>query len=213
VLARLLRIGGGLRLGFVLLLLLYALFASDGVFEEGTLAEQFVDVLGGTVVLVGGLLYVWAMSHRPVHERWDRSVPRELIKTGPYAYVRHPLWIANLLIGLGMILLLDAYVFVFLLLIIVVVYHRVIEPAENRFLRKYFGESFAQYCRTTPKYIPGVFPKGDLFLGRRVRLREIGPMLALILLLFLFESIESAQNRPFISMFYRWLRPSIVRTE
>ena len=93
------------------------------------------------------------------------------------------------------------------------VYQRIIEPAESQFLRKYFGETFDQYCRTTPKYIPRVLPKENLFFGRRVRFREIGPMLALILLVFLFESIESPQNRPFISTFYRWLRPSTVRTE
>jgi ADP-heptose:LPS heptosyltransferase/protein-S-isoprenylcysteine O-methyltransferase Ste14 len=213
VLARLLKIGGRLRLGFVLLLVLYALFAPAGLLEEGSFLEQFVDVLGATMVLVGGLLCVWAISHRPDRERCDRSVRRELIRTGPYAYVQHPLWIANLLIGIGMIFLLDAYGFMFLLLIIAMVYQRVIEPAENRFLEKYFGESFAQYCRATPKYIPRVFLKGNLFLGRRVHLREIGPVLALILLLFLFESIESPHNRPFISTFYRWIRPSIVRTE
>ena len=214
VLARLLKNAGWLRLGFVLLLVIYALFVSAGVFEEGTLTESFVDIFGGTALILGGLLSVWAISHRPAGERWDRSVPRELIRTGPYAYMQHPLWIAHLLIGIGMIFLLDAYGFLFLLLIIGMVYQRIIEPAESQFLRKYFGETFDQYCRTTPKYIPRVLPKGNLFFGRRVRFREIGPMLALILLVFLFESIESPQNRPFISMFYRWLRPSsTVRTE
>src|ERR1044071_1859236 len=213
VLARLLKNAGWLRLGFVLLLMIYALFVSAGVFEEGTLTESFVDIFGGTALILGGLLSVWAISHRPAGERWDRSVPRELIRTGPYAYMQHPLWIAHLLIGIGMIFLLDAYGFLFLLLIIGMVYHRMIEPAESQFLRKYFGEIFDQYCRTTPKYIPRVLPKGNLFFGRPVRFREIGPMLALILLVFLFESIESPQNRPFISTFYRWLRPSTVRTE
>ncbi|HEX7233322.1 MAG TPA: glycosyltransferase family 9 protein, partial [Candidatus Binatia bacterium] len=213
VLARLLKIASRLRLGFVLLLVLYAFIAPSGVPEEGTLAEQFVDVLGATMLIVGGLLWVWAISHRPDRERRDRSIRRELIRTGPYAYMQHPLWVANLLIGIGIIFLLDAYLFVVLLLTIAMLYQRVIEPAEHRFLEKHFGESFAQYCRATPKYIPRFFPKGNLFLGRRIRLREIGPMLALILLLFLFETIESPQNRPFISTFYRWIRPSIVRTE
>jgi ADP-heptose:LPS heptosyltransferase/protein-S-isoprenylcysteine O-methyltransferase Ste14 len=213
VLARLLKVGHRLRLGFVLLLVVYALFVPAGVFEEGTFMEKFVDVLGGAALLLGGLLYVWAISHGPASERWGRSVPRDLLRTGPYAYVRHPLWVANLLIGIGMIFILDAYIFIFLLVIIGMVYQRIIEPAENQFLRKYFGETFNQYCRTTPKYIPRVLPKGNLFFGRRVRFREIGPMLALILLVFLFESIESSQHRPFISTFYHWLRPSRARTE
>jgi ADP-heptose:LPS heptosyltransferase/protein-S-isoprenylcysteine O-methyltransferase Ste14 len=213
VLARLLKTGGWLRLGFVLLLVIYALFVPAGVFEEGTFAESFVDIVGGAALILGGLLSVWTISHRPAGERWNRSVRRELIRSGPYAYMQHPLWIAHLLIGIGMIFLLDAYVFIFLLLIIGMVYQRIIEPAERQFLRKYFGENYDQYCRTTPKYIPRILPKGNLFFGRRVRLREIGPMLALILLVLVFESIESPQNRPFISTFYHWLRPSTVRTE
>jgi len=93
------------------------------------------------------------------------------------------------------------------------VHHHIIEPAERHFLRKYFGEIFDQYCRATPRYIPRVYPKGNFFFGRRVGFREIGPMLALILLVFLFESIQSPHNRPFISTFYHWLRPSMARTE
>lgn len=213
VLARLLKTGGWLRFSFVLLLVIYALFVPAGVFEEGTFTETFVDIFGGAALILGGLLSVWAISHRPAVERWNRSTRRELIRTGPYAYMQHPLWIARLLIGIGMIFLLDAYIFLFLLLIIGMVYQRIIEPAEGQFLRKYFGKTFEQYCRTTPKYIPRVFPKGNLFFGRRVRLREIAPMLALILLVFLFESIESPRNRPFINTLYRWLRPSTVRTE
>lgn len=213
VLARLLKTGGWLRFSFVLLLVIYALFVPAGVFEEGTFTETFVDIFGGAALILGGLLSVWAISHRPAVERWNRSTRRELIRTGPYAYMQHPLWIARLLIGIGMIFLLDAYIFLFLLLIIGMVYQRIIEPAEGQFLRKYFGKTFEQYCRTTPKYIPRVLPKGNLFFGRRVRLREIAPMLALILLVFLFESIESPRNRPFINTLYRWLRPSTVRTE
>jgi hypothetical protein len=87
VLSRLLRVGDWLRLGFVLLLVLYALFVPAGVFEEGAFMEKFVDVLGGAALLLGGLLYVWAISHGPAGERWDRSVPRDLLRTGPYAYV------------------------------------------------------------------------------------------------------------------------------
>ncbi len=213
VLSRLLRVGDWLRLGFVLLLVLYALFVPAGVFEEGAFMEKFVDVLGGAALLLGGLLYVWAISHGPTGERWDRSVPRDLLRTGPYAYVQHPLWVAYLLTGIGMIFILDAYIFVFLLLIIGMVHHHIIEPAERHFLRKYFGEIFDQYCRATPRYIPRVYPKGNFFFGRRVGFREIGPMLALILLVFLFESIQSPHNRPFISTFYHWLRPSMARTE
>jgi hypothetical protein len=120
--------------------------------------------------------------------------------------MQHPLWVAYLLTGIGMIFILDAYIFVFLLLIIGMIYHHIIEPAERHFLRKYFGEIFDQYCRATPRYIPRVLPRGNLFFGRRVGFREIGPMLALILLAFLFESIQSPHNRPFIGTFYHWLR-------
>jgi protein-S-isoprenylcysteine O-methyltransferase Ste14 len=206
ILARLLRTGGWLRLGFALLLLVHALFMPAGLFEEGTFMEELVDIVGGAALIFGGLLYVWAISHGSVGERWARSGRRELCTTGPYAYVQHPLWIANLLIGCGMILLLDAYVFVIFLVILAVVYHRLIVPAEEQFLRDYFGESFDQYRRTTPKYLPRLLSKENLFFGRRVRLREVVPVLAIILVVFFFESIESPHNRPYISTLYHWLR-------
>jgi hypothetical protein len=119
-----------------------------------------------------------------------------------------------LLIGIGMIFLLDAYVFLFLLLIIGMVYQRIIEPAESQFLRKYFGETFDQYCRTTPKYIPRVLPKETYSSADEFASVKSVRCWRSFCWFSSSKAFESPQNRPFISMFYRWLRPSsTVRTE
>jgi len=80
--------------------------------------------------------------------------PKELVVRGLYRYVRNPMYVGILSILLGEALLFAsqrlfeyaavAFIFFFLL---VVLYE---EPV----LRNKFGESYRQYCKKVPRWIP-----------------------------------------------------------
>src|SRR5262249_36610736 len=77
---------------------------------------------------------------------------------GPYAYVRNPIYLGNMILGLGMVGLMDDPRLLVLYLIAMVVLYTVIVPAEEAFLRGKFGDDYRRYCRAVPRLIPRLTP-------------------------------------------------------
>ncbi|MBM3334501.1 isoprenylcysteine carboxylmethyltransferase family protein [Candidatus Sumerlaeota bacterium] len=110
--------------------------------------------LGMAILALGVIIRIWAQQHvrRRVHG------PRHLAKTGPYALVRNPIYIANIL------LCVSATVFSELLWFIpiticwsVFVYSLVVRYEEMRLLRKY-GDAYREYMAAVPRWIPRFVP-------------------------------------------------------
>jgi protein-S-isoprenylcysteine O-methyltransferase Ste14 len=77
----------------------------------------------------------------------------ELTKTGPYAYVRNPLYVGSIVIAAGFaIAAMSTWIFVILALMFVLIYVPVIR-SEEAFLRGTFAD-FDDYCRRVPRLVP-----------------------------------------------------------
>lgn len=83
---------------------------------------------------------------------------------GPYAYTRNPLYLGTFIMALGATISVGA---VWLALVMGIVfflnYHYVIQHEEEK-LPSYFGESYLQYCKLVPRFIPHFLapPKQEL---------------------------------------------------
>lgn len=93
--------------------------------------------------------------------RWIRAIgvnilhnQNELITTGPFAYVRHPLY-SNLMHTLPPLLIIWFADLMFFIpwILIVLVCHPVVAIEERR-LASVFGEAYQEYRRTVPALIP-----------------------------------------------------------
>ena len=116
--------------------------------------------LGSVLVLLGEALRLWAdgfVGHVKVNftQRW-RNDPKigRLITGGPYAHVRHPLYVGTFLIGAGFCaatksLPLTAAALAFFLL----VYRKKAEREEQIILGEW-GEEYAKYQRLVPRWLP-----------------------------------------------------------
>ena len=77
----------------------------------------------------------------------------ELTKTGPYAYVRNPLYVGSIVIATGFaIAAMNTWIVVILALMFALIYVPVIRSEES-FLRGAFAD-FDEYCRKVPRLIP-----------------------------------------------------------
>jgi protein-S-isoprenylcysteine O-methyltransferase Ste14 len=79
--------------------------------------------------------------------------PQPLVRTGLYAYVRHPRYLQLLLIQLAWTMManyLTPYVLLFLWFPTVYL----IVLLEERELRERYGEEYVQYCREVPRFLP-----------------------------------------------------------
>ena len=77
----------------------------------------------------------------------------ELAKSGPYARIRHPQYVAFVLILLGFLLQWPTLLTLLMFPILLVMYARlaVIEDSE---MRKRFGAEFEAYAQRTPRFVP-----------------------------------------------------------
>jgi protein-S-isoprenylcysteine O-methyltransferase Ste14 len=107
---------------------------------------SWTSVAAGTAVALVGIA-VRALASGQVKKN------RELTTTGPYAYVRNPLYLGSIVIGVGFaIAARDIWVAVVLFVFFLLVYMPVIR-AEQNFLSGYFPE-YADYMRRVPSLLP-----------------------------------------------------------
>lgn len=79
-----------------------------------------------------------------------------LVTCGPYALVRHPMYLGVLVTAAGGILLYRTWTFLFLLLQFPALLVRA--RREEKALAAEFGERWAAYCRRVPAWLPGFLP-------------------------------------------------------
>jgi protein-S-isoprenylcysteine O-methyltransferase Ste14 len=107
--------------------------------------------LGGLTFALGLALRLWAQ----IHLHYRLKVPKTLTVTGPYAYVRNPMYIANTIILVAACMFAELFWFApIFVLYCAAVYAFAIRYEEARLLRRY-GTAYAEYARRVPR----VFPK------------------------------------------------------
>ena len=116
--------------------------------------------LGGLVVLLGEALRLWAngyVGHVKVNwtQKWrgDAKIG-QLMTAGPYAYVRHPLYLGTFLLGLGFCIIVGSWwLTLAALAFFLVIYGRKMAQ-EERILLDECGEAFARYRRAVSQWLP-----------------------------------------------------------
>jgi protein-S-isoprenylcysteine O-methyltransferase Ste14 len=81
-------------------------------------------------------------------------VAKALNTAGMYSVVRHPLYLGNLIIWLGVSMLPRIWWFSVIVLLVFWLYYERIMFAEEYFLEQEFGESFLGWAEKTPAFIP-----------------------------------------------------------
>jgi len=121
------------------------------VFPYGEVEESRVlFAVGGVVWLVGMALRVWAQ----VNLRYRLRVSTVLTATGPYTYVRNPIYIGNTTILLGLCVLCELPWFCPIMLVwCAAVYARVVRYEESHLLRKH-GDAYRRYMKRVPRWFP-----------------------------------------------------------
>jgi protein-S-isoprenylcysteine O-methyltransferase Ste14 len=83
-----------------------------------------------------------------------KQVAEVLNTTGMYSVVRHPLYVGNFIMWLGISLFFHLWWFTLLIALIFWVYYEKIMYAEEAFLQEKFGSQFILWAEKTPLFIP-----------------------------------------------------------
>ncbi len=113
-----------------------------------------------------------------------------LCASGPYAYTRNPLYLGNLIIGIGASIAINEwYAYLLFALSWIFVYFIVI-PYEEKFLRQKFGNTYREYVSHTGRVKPRLRRyKSDLQVAPDYRAGILGEIHAPVVLAILFAVI------------------------
>jgi protein-S-isoprenylcysteine O-methyltransferase Ste14 len=108
-------------------------------------------VVGMILIVAGESIRIWAAGHLQKNET--------LTVSGPYAYVKNPLYIGTILIATGFCIFADS-IYLLGVLTFVFCFHYIPykRKVEGDRLRKIFGNGFEDYDRRVPDYIPRRVP-------------------------------------------------------
>jgi protein-S-isoprenylcysteine O-methyltransferase Ste14 len=154
-------VGLRLRYGVPVLAASYLMFTDNPVFGGGggriLPRNPALDALAIVLTAAGIAFAVWARSY--LGGNWSGAVSvkvgHELIRTGPYAWVRHPIY-SGLLVALFGTALARSRPVGFLAIALFLLGFWIKSRIEEEFMHKTFGEHYAEYARETGALIPKI---------------------------------------------------------
>ena len=105
--------------------------------------------VGAAVAFVGVLVRAWASGHIMKNDR--------LATTGPYAWVRNPLYFGSFLISCGFALAAHWALLVLVALFFALIYVPTMQREKANIAQR-FPEAYAEYCATVPAFFPRLTP-------------------------------------------------------
>ncbi len=145
------------RWGILLVAVAYTLLWQGRFWERSPRPRQ---VMLSIVFFVLASLLSWTGA-RALGRQWridaGLSADHELITSGPYRFVRHPIYTSLLCVLLGTGVLITPWWLLLPSLLLFIIGTEIRVRIEDHLLASQFGERFAEYQKRVPAYIP--FPK------------------------------------------------------
>lgn len=131
---------------------------------KATLAPLSGSGLAGAatvILLMGGAIGLFATSSRELGRNWSlvartRS-DHQLVRTGPYSRVRHPIYLGMLLFLFALAVALGHWVQLLVALPVFFAGTAIRTRIEDGLLEQSFGDSFREYRSSTPALFPRIF--------------------------------------------------------
>ncbi len=125
----------------------------------------------------------------------DQGQVAEMLNTkGLYSISRNPLYVGNYFMWLGIAMLTCNLWFAGIFTLFFWIYYERIVFAEEEFLREKFGDAYLKWAAGTPIFIPFKLKwqsTGSPFLWRKVLKQEKNGFLALFVVFFLFDLVDT----------------------
>lgn len=179
-----------------LLLYVLATFAilcssPDHIYHWSFLEEIAYLLISCLGLVVRGLTIGYTPMNTSGRNTKEGQVADSLNTLGMYSMIRHPLYVGNFLMWLGLILYVGVDWYIPVIILLYWWYYEKIVMAEEDFLSRKFGDQYTEWCNKTNAFIPnfGKWKKPEIqFSTRNVVKREYHGVFYLMLS-FLFINV------------------------
>ncbi len=142
---------------------LFALYIPLAFLRAGSRIETGVlSFLAIPLWLVGSLTVLWSFWNFTFKGRGTPNPgdpPRELVVTGPYHYVRNPIYVGVVFIFLGHFLWFGYWALLIYPALAFIGVHFFVVLYEEPTLTRKFGDSYKEYLKSVPRWIPRFRPR------------------------------------------------------
>lgn len=150
---------------------------------------------GVIIMILGELIRFWALGF--VEKKGEK-----LAMSGPYAFVRNPLYVGNFFLGLGVVFLVWNWVITVLFLLGFLGIYAGTIRGEEKYLRELHGKTFDDYCAHVPVFFPRLTPykapqQGSFLWSRIIKHHEYITVMGIMLvamLIHLYDEIILAKE-------------------
>jgi protein-S-isoprenylcysteine O-methyltransferase Ste14 len=164
------------------------------------------------VALTGLAIRIWTIGTAPAgtSERSTTAPAAARLSTaGIYSVIRHPLYLANSIVVLGMALFTRTWYLPVIDILASLLYHERICAREEVFLEERFGDDFREWAARVPALIPGsgYVPSGASFRWSRVLGREFHALFVIGAGFFVLDAVRGsfAAGRLFFEPPWTWI--------
>ncbi len=118
--------------------------------HRSAVLDAVLNALGMSLILFGFLFRISARGYKEEKS----SNGKALVKDGPYAIIRNPMYFGTFMIGAGVVMMLVDLRFFFLFSAVFLLVYIPQTKKEEVMLLERFGKEYVEYCKTTHKYSP-----------------------------------------------------------
>lgn len=192
-----------------------AIFLSPhNYFYHGHLWWQIVCL---AVSISGLIIRVMTIGHTPRgtsgRNTQEGQVAEQLNTRGMYSLVRHPLYLGNFLMWLGLIIYAGSLWFTVLAVLFFWIYYERIMLAEESFIRSKFGQTYEDWASGVPAFIPRRFrwmqPQLS-FSWKNVLKREYSGFFAIFLSFSLVDVMKNYSSEGIFRLHDFWVAGLVV---
>ena len=149
------------RIQLLMLMLFFVLWGIDTfsffIFGYSTVISQVLTLpplFVGSILLWGLSLYLISKSHKAVLEQVHD--PPQLVDSGVYAWIRHPMYLGTLLFCLAFIFISVSLISIVVWIAFFIFYDRM-TTYEEKSLIGILGDAYIEYQRRVSKWLPGMW--------------------------------------------------------
>ncbi|MCF6307820.1 MAG: isoprenylcysteine carboxylmethyltransferase family protein [Flavobacteriaceae bacterium] len=181
------------------------------------LLEYFKYICLG-ISLFGLYIRVVTVGHTPKNtsgrNTTEGQIADELNTTGIYSIVRHPLYLGNFFMWLGVAMLTENTWFIIAFVFFYAFYYERIMYAEESFLRQKFGDTYLNWAKKIPAFIPSFkyYQKAKYpFSIKKALKKEKNGLTAVFLVFWAFNFIgESVKEKTFNIEYNFWFYGAVI---